>query len=78
MRAHGRVVGVAEHETREHEEEVDGEVAVVHHLVDGRCGEAFEKVIPYYKDGSHTSEAVEKLVAGALRRDVGLCIVAHG
>lgn len=64
------VVCVADDKARENKEKVDGEVAVVETLVDGRCGESLEDVIPDDKQCGDAAQAVEYLVAlsGCCRR----------
>ncbi len=58
------VVGIAYHEARQDEEKVDGQIAVVESLIDRRCGESLEEVIPYHHKGRDSAQAVEKFVVG--------------
>ncbi len=58
------IVGVSDDEAREDEEEVDGQVAVVEHLVDGARGEALEDVVPYDQQRGYATQAVEQFVVG--------------
>ena len=57
------VIGVADDKTRENKEKVDGEIAVVETLVDGRCGKRFKDVIPDDKQSGDTTQAVENLIS---------------
>ena len=72
------VVGIADHETREHEEKVDGEIAVIdvadHRQASGE-GKTLVDMIPQDEQCGHTSEAVEKLV---MRFGVGISARCRG
>ena len=61
------VVCVGNHEAREDEKEVHGEISVIdslyYRLAAGK-GKSFEYVIPYYREGCDTPEPVENLVMG--------------
>ena len=53
------VVGIADDEAREDEEEVDGQVTVVDDLVEVARGVRFEQVESHYHDGRYAAQAVE-------------------
>ena len=61
------IVGIADNETGEDEEEVDGQITVVDECDDRApsCkGEAFENVVEYHEQGRHASEPVEQGIVG--------------
>lgn len=58
------VVGVANHESRKEEEEVDGQIAVVEALVDGAGGEGLEEVVPDHQQSGDAAQAVQQFVVG--------------
>ncbi len=58
------VVGIADDEAREQEEEVDGQIAVVEPLVEGTRGESLEDMVPDDEQGGDAAQSVEDVVMG--------------
>ena len=57
------VVGITENEAGEHEEEVDGKITMVQHLVDGRSGESFAEMVEDHENGRDSAQAVEQVIS---------------
>ena len=58
------VVGVADHEPRQNEEEIDGQIAVVDSLIDVTCRKGFEHVKPDDHQRRYAAQSVEYVVVG--------------
>ena len=58
------VVGVADHEPRQDEEEIDGQIAVVDSLIDVTCRKGFEHVKPDDHQRRYAAQSVEYVVVG--------------
>ena len=70
------VVGIADHEAREHEKEIDGQVAVVENLVGRTFGVGFQQVEGHHDHRRHAAQSVEDFVAG-FRGQVTGCSRRH-
>ena len=71
------VVGVTDDEAREDEEEVDGQIAVVEHLVGRAFGVGFQQMEGHHDHRRHAAQSVEDFVA-RLRGQVTGCGRRHG
>ena len=58
------VIGVADHEPRQDEEEIDGQIAVVDSLIDVTCRKGFEHVKPDDHQRRYAAQSVEYVVVG--------------
>ena len=58
------VVGIADDEARKHEEEIDGQIAVVENLESLSPGVGLEEVEGHHDQRRHAAKSVEDLVAG--------------
>lgn len=58
------VVGVTNHETRQDEKEINGEIAVIEMLVNGTCSKSLKHMIPYHHECRYTSQSVKKRIVG--------------
>ena len=56
------VIGVADHEPRQNEEEIDGQIAVVDSLIDVTCRKGFEHVKPDDHQRRYAAQSVEYVV----------------
>lgn len=74
------VVGVADDEPGQHEEKVDGQVAVVDDLVHMAGGVGFKDVEPYDDDGGYPAQTVKNVVVMFFtsRRNERVLRVGHG
>ena len=69
------VVGIAYHEARKHEEEINGQIAVVddlHQMVAARMG--LEQVEDDYHQRGYATQAVQYLVVRLRSKVSGLCL----
>ncbi len=68
------VIGVPHDKAAQHEEEIHGQVAVIHDLISRTLGIGLEKVEDDHHEGGYATEPVQDLVTGlGCQIDVGLC-----
>ena len=70
------VVGIADNKARQHEEEVDGKVAVIDGLTGASAVVGLKEVIGHDEHGAHAAKAVEYRVAG-LRGEIDVVAFVH-